>query len=334
MLQARSLRFGGLLVQAAECDYNSFIEQGLRCPICGGTVFLVRATSRGPYQRKTRAGDLTSVSGSEVVAHFSHHSGTAMEIANCEMRSARLTQVQVAKIKAEARGQIARIFRQKFFGMVMTSAKLDPYAADVGEILDDLWQQASIKQPLATRAMLELLVDMLAKDFATQADCARDGMNLAIDKLLGWIEDPTVPVMYRERFAQWANVLDKRMQALVVREALDFTVQRAQKPILALLVKQGIYNWILACASTRYYNVGQMDDFQRKALFTNMTAEIQLDVFARDDYHRVMVEEARKLIGLGSKEYQGLLRFVCEDIVQILTFVDWADQFDRRDKGA
>jgi hypothetical protein len=54
MLLASSIRYGGILVEAPECDYNSFKHLGLLCPICKRSVFLVAPKMRPAHNRKIK----------------------------------------------------------------------------------------------------------------------------------------------------------------------------------------------------------------------------------------------------------------------------------------
>jgi hypothetical protein len=63
VLLASSIRFGGLLVEASDCDYTSFKHLGLLCPICKRSVFLVGAKQRATHTRKNKAGDFRNLIG-------------------------------------------------------------------------------------------------------------------------------------------------------------------------------------------------------------------------------------------------------------------------------
>jgi len=73
MLTASSIRYGEMLVDAAECDYTSFKHLGLLCPICKRSVFLVKEAVRSATQRKKKDGSTCEVKGSNVVSYFAHH---------------------------------------------------------------------------------------------------------------------------------------------------------------------------------------------------------------------------------------------------------------------
>lgn len=77
MQLASSLRYGGLLVKAVDCDHEAYRNLGLVCPNCHESVFMVQEHIR--YFEET---DKTV----KVIQHFSHRkdkSAQAMPAAVC-----------------------------------------------------------------------------------------------------------------------------------------------------------------------------------------------------------------------------------------------------------
>ena len=75
MKAAKSMYFGGDIVSAEECDYNSYERLGLKCPFCDHPVFL-----RAGSSRKNKGVEQT------VVTCFAHFKGTSVFELNCEVR--------------------------------------------------------------------------------------------------------------------------------------------------------------------------------------------------------------------------------------------------------
>lgn len=336
MQYAKSMRHAGMLLYAPECDYTDFINQGLRCPNCSGTVFLVAGSDRGIHNRKLKSGESVQVKGSIVPAHFSHHSTDKAQIADCELRSERMTQAQRLVYQSQARGQVARIFRQKFFAMVKTSIKLQD-VDQVGAVLTTLWQKASLKQPIAAKAQLMTLVDMIANQFAKpgQMSHSKEGLNYALEKWSNQIaSDPkSVPIVFQDQFKAWSNVLDRQMQVLIVGEAIDYVCHKSQRKLLCIFVECGIYAWVLAQASCDAMSQsGYVSQKQRTQIYNNLANDFVSNSILRDnEMIPAMIRTTRMLIGLNKEAFDVLFSFVRDDIVQVLTFVNWADEFEKRE---
>jgi hypothetical protein len=338
MQYAKSLRFAGMLLDAQECDYTDFINHGLRCPNCSGTVFLVAGSQRELHSRKLKSGESVTVKGSIVPAHFSHHSTDKAQIADCELRSAKMTQVQRQAFQAQARGQVARIFRQKFFAMVKTSIKLHDFDS-TDKVLLDLWQRASLKQPIAAKAQLTTFIDMLCRQFVIpgQIKHSKEGLSNAIERWGEQVVDPKqIPARYQERFKSWANALDRQMQCLIVAEAIDYVCHKSQKALLQELMKCALYSWILAHSYASLISAqGLTSRARTEEIYNTLMVEAVVfnqQLISDEEMAQAMVRTTRQLIGLDREEFELIFLFVRDDIVQILTFVDWADEFEKREK--
>lgn len=339
MQSAKSIRFGGLLLDAEDCDYTDFINHGLVCPICTGTVFLVSSASRGKHSRTLKSGESVSVKESTIPAHFAHHhNADKSAIANCELRSAKMTNAQRQVFQAKARGQVARLFQQKFWRMLQTSIKLT--AIDEAPVLLlDLWQQASLRQPIAAKAQLAVLIDMLARQFskAGQVSHSKEGLEGAIEEWgIKISRNPKeIPQRYKSQFKAWLNVLDRQMQTLIVSQALDFICHKKQEKILFKLIELGVYNWILAESSCAILeSQGAVSGSLRGQVYNRLMQEESVACVAHqlsqatDSMRPAMVRTTRMLIGLDREAFEALFMFVRDDVVQSLTFVDWATQFE------
>jgi hypothetical protein len=291
---------------------------------------LVAGTHREVHSRKTKAGNSVTVKASDISAHFSHHSNNKLLIADCELRSQSITPTQKKAFQAQARGQIAKIFRQKFFRMLKTSIKL-PDVEAVNPVLVGLWQIASVKQNRAAESQLNTLIQLLAERFAQtrQIEKTKDSLQPSIEKWIKLLKDDpqSIPASYREQFEQWSNVLDQRMQVLIVGQAIEYLVQKAQIPVLDQLVRCALYSWILAQASHEYYRLDRLQSSERSALFDRLSA--RAEETDEEGFNRAMVLVCRSLIGMNENAFDVIFSFVREDILQMLVFVDWADQFEK-----
>lgn len=103
MKYAKSLAYGGELIEALSCEYADFKRLVPLCPNCSNPVFL-RA-----------GGDRISAKGTpyKVGQHWSHFAGkTAEEVAACEMRVNGYSQAEREQIQKVARGQREKWIRR------------------------------------------------------------------------------------------------------------------------------------------------------------------------------------------------------------------------------
>jgi len=120
MKHAAAMKYGGELVAALDCNYDSFKELVPLCPECKEPVYL-RA-----------GGDRLSSKGKEykIGAHWCHFKGVSAEqVAACENRVNGYTEKDKQRIAAKARGQRLKLL-QRWFWMVADKNK---YNLDVLE---------------------------------------------------------------------------------------------------------------------------------------------------------------------------------------------------------
>ena len=112
MKLAAAMKYGGELVNAEECDYDSFKQLVPLCPNCKEPVFL-------------RVGsDRLSVKGKEfkIGPHWCHFKGiSAEQVASCESRVSGYTENDRQRIAAQARGQRLKLL-QRWFWSVYTDS--------------------------------------------------------------------------------------------------------------------------------------------------------------------------------------------------------------------
>ena len=121
MKHAAAMKYGGELVAAEDCTYDSFKELVPLCPNCKEPVFL------------RIGGDRLSVKGNEYMVgpHWCHFKGVSAEqIAGCEARVSGYTESDRQRIAAKARGQRLKLL-QRWFWSVFLSRHEFKYPGDV-----------------------------------------------------------------------------------------------------------------------------------------------------------------------------------------------------------
>lgn len=108
MKDAKSMYLGGDIVNADECDFDSYKKLGLVCPFCNEAVFL-RAGFIGKRGSKSV----------DIPACFSHFPASRETVEDCERRSqSKEGRAAIERIKAEARNQRLEIYNRYLWEMI------------------------------------------------------------------------------------------------------------------------------------------------------------------------------------------------------------------------
>ena len=108
MRLAKAMKFGGQLIDAADCDYNSYKELGLLCPVCGNLVYLAKGQTKTSKLGKTF----------EVPPHFKHFKEHALIADRCELRVKQYSEKEIKQAENIARNQRLKFFKTWFWSLV------------------------------------------------------------------------------------------------------------------------------------------------------------------------------------------------------------------------
>ena len=110
--------FGGEIVLAKECDYESSKRLGLICPFCNSAVFL-RSESIRHVKNKMQI----------VSPYFAHYPSGSVDNWDCENRShTKEGKEKIEQIKIQARNQRLKIYNAYLWNMFQTDRNI-PYSA-------------------------------------------------------------------------------------------------------------------------------------------------------------------------------------------------------------
>lgn len=145
MKHAAAMKYGGELVAAEDCNYDSFKELVPLCPNCKEPVFL------------RTGGDRISPKGTEfkIGPHWCHFKGVSAEqVASCESRVSGYTDKDRQRIAAQARGQRLKLLQRWFWSVV---TKAPPF-----EGIE--WHCQSLCETFKSQhGMTEMFLDVLVK---------------------------------------------------------------------------------------------------------------------------------------------------------------------------
>jgi hypothetical protein len=243
MLSASAMRYGGPLIDAADCNYNSFKDLGLICPFCKQSVFLVGSTSREAHDRKRKDGTTVSVKAVETIAaHFKHHKDVdSTSVAECELRSSKLTPFQYKKTAAAARNQRSRIFQRRMWQMLQSSVTY--------RVGDDVSLAAVFTYSFGPKAAgaLRLIVDSISDAFRDEnIPEAKQRLNHHFEALISEssVFRSDMPDDLAADMQTWSQSVHQQLQIEICAEVVDFLATKMQSRILGSLVERGIISFL------------------------------------------------------------------------------------------
>jgi hypothetical protein len=213
MKLAISLRLSGELVNAADCNYNSFKDLVLICPHCKQSVFLIGEHTRSATVRKLRSGSTIPVVESSVSPYFSHHS---IDSELCEVKNKSISTQLFLHYKTVARNQRFAIFRKRFWELFCTNTSLAPLVQKVSQRNFDFYVDIAIKK------------EKLGFSFDPNPNCGASAHNLqrgnfSIDMSFGMniAKDVYSINLLRREFAE---LLPKLIKAILDKHCLSINL--------------------------------------------------------------------------------------------------------------
>lgn len=313
MKQALSARYGGMLIHAMECDYNSFRHLHLLCPNCKRSVFLVGGKQVEPFTRHYKSGQTSQVKGFSVDPYFAHHPDVSgSEVETCELRVRSMTEGEKQKIQTQSRKQLLKVLH-KHFWKILYSSKVT-LGSEALTQLKYTFKTVAIENGFSPNLFYEKWIESLIKSFQNTKDINKTKIEPLLTKLINRDKTFIDPVV--------SNILeeiidinfDKQMQILIVKEMIDFLIQPRQKPILKELVAMQLYTFC-------YFKSEDM--FEQNFKLKNNNAP-------KDAAHYYFKKSVEYLLTLRDKDvFQALHNFIFHMIIQNLLLIDWAGQYEK-----
>lgn len=233
---AKSIKFGGQLVLAESCDYESYKKLGLICPECSNLVFLVKE-----QERESKKGKVF-----KVPAYFSHFKDTSINADRCELRVKQYSEKEVKKALNQARNQRLRFF-QRWFWSLIDELKYNTELKPLKNILtmhDELYKE----NPHYAKRMYEVH-DAVKKFLRSNKE----------ELIMAWInsyvnEDydltyasPDSIFISDVLLKELSSDLDLNMHVQICLEALDFALSSKNRYQLTRL----LYNSVVSVANAK-----------------------------------------------------------------------------------
>lgn len=332
MKTASSIRYGGMLVDSSECDYDSFKHLGLLCPICKRTVFLVREAARSASTRKNKDGSLSSVKACNVPSYFAHHPEVDKNIVNdCELRSNQISVRERVYLETKAHNQRQKIFHAHFWKILQTSFFLREPEECV-KYVRSVYVKACVNNERKAIFMFQELINTVIHKYRkidenSWIDFVKDRVEVAEKRILdNWIgtskdlhedyqdalTDAEEAEIKKENDA-WLSEVDRRMQSKIVVEAILFLQQKQQVKLLEILLQY--------CLDRA---INQIIAIQHKTLPSLGSQE-----YAKM-YHWYM----RQMIGATDHSIDIVFSYMKIALIDVFVSVRWAYQFEMLEQKA
>ena len=223
MLSAVSMYFGGDIVSAADCDYDSSRELGLKCPLCSEAVYLVRS-----FQRDR--GGKTQL----VKAQFRHYPGSKFGD-DCELRVlSKEGREKIEAIRIERRNQRLELYNNHLWEMFAADRNISRQHL----IAISKWY-GSKKLEKDARKWHKLFRDLIDDGSIYEMSA------FYLDEILTGELDPLVEGLTPseqedvQRQIMWFQEVDRQHQKVVVHEIIEFLGTRTSG-----------YAWLKICKAT------------------------------------------------------------------------------------
>jgi hypothetical protein len=270
MRYASSIRYGGELIEAEDCDYESYKSLGLLCPECRDPVFL-----RAEGTRQVKGKDV------KIGAHFSHFPGKDPAIVlACENRIKSYNTEDLERKANQSRGQRLKLIQRWFYEVIKATPLfkegrqkaeqlgwvylIDPQEVEVDD--PDKYLSKIFENTLQNCISL-LREERLKKEICIEFDRmfahAIYTKELSQKLLTQSISETEAFVLLKEfgsikeddlKYHIEMTRLDRRMQKLICCEILDFLSTPRTKPILSNIL-------LYASALSEFHHVYEYPEY-------------------------------------------------------------------------
>jgi hypothetical protein len=320
MLEALSIRYGGMLIPADQCDYNSFRDMALLCPICRRSVYLAAGSVRASHSRKNKEGGSVAVKEATIATHFRHSPDVDRVITeDCELRSKQITPIQRAAIASAAKNQRAKILRSHFWKIVQTSLYMVDHESYV--TLFDQSFEASFKDSYLDEFNRKKTKQLLIGFVASNARAPKRLLEID-EKLCELFDHLTTNSEWMDKVSDWFTVtkilemIHGQMQLEIVREAFLFLIQPRQIEIFETLIKNAICREMVGT-------------FRKQGIGGRPTSHINVPLTAGELDGDLMSEAFSQILSLDQAEGKNFCNLVVSSIFHLLVTINWGEQFEK-----
>lgn len=316
MQLASSIRYGGLLVNACDCNYEDYKNLGLVCPNCHESVFLIQGHERHYKSTKT----------STVTAHFNHRQEkSAQAIALCELRVKQISPAEIKRRESASRNQRLRLFNRHLWNILTMCYKLEHSTQERQRLVEKGFTRVCPDQ----RAAMQInkgYTNLICKTLINESDRIISEADYFISSLRSKVTEEKLILHehLKPLLSIWGQTIDRKMQVEIYKEVFSALVQKKHLPILEKLVEISLYNFVIVTALSIE---SDLKDEQRLQMFNsffagniNVNEQTMIGVFQAlvDTY---MTKDKERM--------SAVYNFVQDDVLETIALTPWAKGFEK-----
>jgi hypothetical protein len=230
---AKSILYGGMILNAKEADYKSSERLILVCPICGEAVYLVKGHNRAEHARMSpKSKEIVLVKESVIPNSFAHFHGVAE---NCELKSKSINQNTIQSAIATGRGQRLR-FIQRRFGQIAFSETIEENKT--------IKHQMTIQNPFTRDKQIEEMLNNLQESISNclKIKDIKIASRMILDTAITEPEKKIINVEKEKllRRIKWLNSLELDLHIEIVQEVMSFLLSKSGYPCLIKSMDYGL----------------------------------------------------------------------------------------------
>lgn len=316
MQLASSIRYGGLLVNASDCNYEDYRNLGLVCLNCHESVFLVQEHDR--HYKKTNK-TIT------VAQHFNHREDkSSEENALCELRVKQITSAEIERRENTSRNQRLRLFNRHLWNILQTCYKLENVAprqqlVDVG--FAKVCPNAQVALQIQ-KGYTSLLSQMLANERSSLVSQAEQFINDLRSKVTQ--EQVELHENLQPIIALWRQAIDRKTQVEIYQEVIAVLVQKKHLPILEKLIELSLYNLTVITALSVKSNTNDRERLQMLNSFFASKLQLKDEAISEVFDDLVTIYLSKNQAGMVA-----IYNFVRSDILETIALTPWAESFEK-----
>ncbi|KJH69623.1 hypothetical protein [Aliterella atlantica] len=316
MQLASSIRYGGIFVKAADCDYEAYRNLGLICPNCHESVFLVQQHDRH-YTKTTKV--------TSVAAHFNHRPDKSTDaMQECELRVKQITPAEIERRENASRSQRLRLFNRHLWNILQTCYKLKTF--DESVILLKSGFKLVAENPNQAQAIFQVYIELLTTIFVNEVPRIHDESEYCVERLIKKTEKEQLVKNESLQFllAVWRQKIDKKMHIAIYNEVVDCLVQKKHLLILQNLATLGLYNFVCITAICKE---------KQLPINERLTAYNSLHSQTTNINELVICEVFSNLVDVfcsnNKQAMEAIAAFVRDDVLETIAFTPWAEGFEK-----
>lgn len=314
MKYASSIRYGGLLIAAPDCDYESFRNLGLTCMCCHESVFLVAGYHKPQHQREYN-GKVITVAAFDAQPYFSHRPDKdKKELAGCELRSQQITDKELQRNAIASKSQRIKLFNAHLWKILKLCYKLNDFKQSEALVKNGF-------KLVSATPVYSRLVSLLLLVYRQECSRIHSEASMFIEDLISKTQrsECTGSRALSDLLSIWRSSIDKKMHIQIYNEVVDCLAIARHQPILEKLVVLGIYNFIACEAVRREQNLSFKDNLASFNRLHNHTCNFKVETIA---------EVITEIVYMNTAQFEGLASFVRDDILEVVGLTPWADGFE------